>query len=87
MARKKIILFIILTIIVLLAIFLPGYTRLQDVARENRKLEEEISRMEETVNTLMQEKERLESDITYIEKIAREKMGLVKEGERVIKIK
>ena len=84
MAKKKIIPFIILAIIALSAIFLPGYAKLQDLITENKRLEERITKLQKSVTDLAAEKEKLENDINYIEKVAREKMGLVKEGEKKI---
>ena len=84
MAQKKIIIIVILIIIVLSVIFLPGYTKLQDIITENKNLGNRIHELQNSAQQLTEEKERLESDIIYIEKIAREKMGLIKKGERKI---
>ena len=83
MAKKNIII-ILIAVITILAVFLPGYTKLQDLIAENKRLERRIDKLQESVQILGEEKNRLENDITYIEKIAREKMGLVKEGEKKI---
>jgi cell division protein FtsL len=50
----------------------------QDFARLEQKIEEE----EQRNSHLKREKEMLNSD-EYIEKVAREKLGMVKEGERL----
>ncbi len=91
MARKKIIdkkklILIILALIVLSAIFLPGYSKLQDLIAENSRLEKRITDLQDSVEQLTSEKERLENDIIYIEKVAREKMGLIKKGETKIEV-
>ena len=86
MAKKKLILFVILIIIALLIIFLPGYTKLQDLIAENRRFEKRVEELNKSIIDLTREKERLESDITYIEKIAREKMGLIKKGEKKLEL-
>ena len=86
MAKKKLILFVILIIIALLIIFLPGYTKLQDLIAENRRFEKRVEELNKSIIDLTREKERLESDITYIEKIVREKMGLIKKGEKKLEL-
>lgn len=85
MAKKKII-FIIIIIIILAAVFLPGYAKLQDLIAENKSLAKRIAELQESMEELAAEKDRLENDIIYIEKIAREKMGLIKKGEKRIEI-
>jgi len=70
----------------LLIVFLPGYTKLQDLRDRNRDLEEKIKRLNIENSLLQQELARIESDSNYQEKIAREKMGLVRKGEVPIKI-
>ena len=82
---KKIIVFIIV-IVILFILFLPGYTKLQDLIIKNKELEARILELRKSVADLTVEKEKLETDLTYIEKIAREKLGLIKEGEKIIEI-
>jgi len=87
MAKKKLIFVVILILIILLIAFLPGYTKLQDLISENNQMEKKIGELQNSIVELTKEKERLETDLTYIEKIAREKMGLVKKGEKKLEIK
>ena len=70
----------------LLIVFLPGYTKLQDLRDRNRDLQEKIKRLNIENSLLQQELARIESDPNYQEKIAREKMGMVRKGEVPIKI-
>ncbi len=70
----------------LLIMFLPGYTKLQDLRDRNRDLEEKIKRLNIENYLLQQELARIQSDPNYQEKIAREKMGMVRKGEVPIKI-
>ena len=54
---------------------------------EKRNLEKEITRLENESKQLLKEKDMLENmDKEYLEKVAREKYGMIKEGERVYKI-
>ena len=70
----------------LLIIFLPGYTKLQELRERNRDLEIKLKQLNIENTLLQQELNRIESDPIYQEKIAREKMGIVRKGEIPIKI-
>jgi cell division protein FtsB len=72
--------------IVIAAAFLPGYLKLNQMKAQEAKLKEQIRSLRNKNAQLQMEKRRLISDINYVEKIAREKIGLVKEGEIPIKI-
>jgi len=70
----------------LLALFLPGFTKLQELRERNVDLEGKIRRL--TVeNALFQEELRkIETDPLYQERMAREKMGVVRKGEIPVKM-
>ena len=88
MTKKKIIILAVILVSVLLAVlFLPGYTKLQDLVAENKRLEKRIVDLGASIEELTKEKEKLENDILYIEKVARENLGVVREDEVVIKEK
>jgi cell division protein FtsB len=70
----------------LLVIFLPGYTKLQELKDRNSELELKVRRLKIDNALLQQELKRAENDPLYQEKIAREKMGVVRKGEIPIKI-
>jgi cell division protein FtsB len=70
----------------LLIAFFPGYTKLQELRDRNRDLEDKIRRLHIENSLLEQELSRIENDPIYQEKIAREKMGLVRKGEVPVKI-
>ena len=72
--------------IFLLVMFLPGYTKLQELRDRNRDLLDKMRRLQIENSLLQQELSRIENDPTYQEKIARDKMGLVRKGEVPIKI-
>ncbi len=71
---------------IVLFVFLPSYSRLQDLRQKNSDYALEIKRLKEENVRFSQERERLIHDPVYLEKIARERMGLVREGEVVYKI-
>ena len=73
-------------VIFLLIIFLPGYTKLQELKDKNKDLETKIKYLNVENALLQKEIKRIESDPIYQEKIAREKMGVVRKGEIPIKI-
>jgi cell division protein FtsB len=70
----------------LLIIFLPGYTKLQELRDRNRDLETRIRKLNIENSLLQEEVKRIENDVLYQEKIIREKMGVVRKGEIPIKI-
>ncbi len=70
----------------LLIIFLPGYTKLQELRDKNTDFEIKIKRLNVENALLHQELKRIENDPVYQEKIAREKLGVVRKGEIPIKI-
>jgi len=72
--------------IVLLIIFLPGYTKLQELRDRNSDLEVKIWQLAKENSLLQKELERIKNDPVYQEKIAREKMGVVRKGEIPVKI-
>jgi cell division protein FtsB len=70
---------------VLAVIFVPPFARYQALLAKNRSLERRIRELDAETKRLEQEKRRLETDITYIERKAREKIGVVRKGEIVLK--
>lgn len=71
--------------IVLLA-FLPSYTKLQDLKQRNQDFVERTAKLQQEVEDLNKRLYRLEHDPAYMEKVGREKMGVVKKGEIIYKI-
>ena len=64
-----------------LLIFLPSFSKWQDVKQKDREYQAKIKELEEEHQKLLEEKRLLEEDPDYLEKVAREKMGLIREGE------
>ena len=71
----------VLVVVGLLIIFLPGFSRLQKLRSKNKLLNDEIVRLQKENQDLEKQIELLETDPFYIEKKARDKMGIGKEGE------
>ena len=84
MLKNAIFLFVLAVVVFLL--YLPSYTQLQDLRQKNKDYVAQIKQLKEKNAELKSEKKRLEQDPVYLEKVAREKMGLIKEGEVVFKI-
>jgi len=70
----------------LLAVFLPGYTKLQDLRDRNTDLSKKIKQLNVENVFLGEELKRIKNDPVYQEQIAREKMGVVRKGEVPIKL-
>ena len=75
----------VLTIFVLF-VFLPSYTKLQDLRQKNEDYNRQIEAQKLLYTKLVEEKRRLEEDPAYLERVGREKMGLIRKGEVVYKI-
>ena len=72
--------------VLLLILFLPGYTKLQESRAKNRQLEAKFRKIAIENSLLQEELKRIQNDPFYQEKIARDKMGVVRKGEIPIKI-
>ena len=72
--------------VVVLFVFLPSYTAMQDLKAKNIEYERQIEALKAECDRLAKERQMLEEDPVYLEKVAREKMGLIREGEVVYKI-
>ena len=68
-----------------IVIFLPPFAKYQELKYKSKKLEEQIASLKNENEQLAEEKRLLETDIHYVEKRAREKIGIVRKGEIVLK--
>ena len=75
---------IILALVLLTAVFVPPFVKYQELRYKDKKLAEEITSVKKENKILTEQKERLQTDINYIEQKAR-KIGFVRKGEIVIK--
>ena len=62
-----------------------GLLQLYKLKRERSKIRNHISELRKDREGLIKEKARLENDLKYIEKLAREKYRMAKPGEKVFK--
>ena len=63
-----------------------GLFQLYKLKRERAEIQKHISQLRENREILISEKKRLENDLEYIEKLAREKYRMAKPGEKVFKV-
>ena len=71
---------------VVLVAFVPTFSRVQDLKQRDLEYQRHINELEREHAKLKKEKRLLEDDPVYLEKVAREKMGLIREGEVVYQI-
>lgn len=66
-------------------IFAPsGYLDYRETKRERQRLEEKLLELETENRRLQEESERLLNDKDYLERIAREKLGMVYPDEKLV---
>ena len=63
-----------------------GLFQLYKLKKEKKKMQEHITKSREEKEALVSEKHRLENDMKYIEKLAREKYRMAKHWEKVFKV-
>jgi len=76
----------LVSVAVFLVIFFPGFAKMQELRQKNRDLEDNIKKLQAENLKFSQERERLEKDPGYLERVGREKLGIVKKGEVVYKV-
>ena len=80
------VIFLFILAFFVLAVFVPSYSNMQDLRARNSELLKRIEELKIKNIELVQEKKLLEEDPVYLERVAREKMGIVKEGEVVYRL-
>lgn len=78
--------FTALGVVVAGIIYLPGFLKIQQLKSRERELGERIIQLKKQNAVLENEKMKLEKDMTYLEKVAREKLGMTKKGEIVYRV-
>ena len=73
-------------LILFIFLYLPGLSKLQELRTEEERLGRELADLEKKIQVLREEKNLLQHDVAYAEKVIREELGLVKPGEMVYKI-
>ena len=63
-----------------------GLIKLYKIKSQRKKVQNHITQLREEREKKKEEKNKIENDLNYIEKIAREKYKMVKPGERIFKV-
>ena len=85
-ARLIITVLIVIVIVLFIGIYLPGYSRHQELRDKEVYMMNEIERLRQSNVELRKEINLLESDLAHLEKVMRNEMRLVKPGEVIYKI-
>jgi cell division protein FtsB len=75
----------VIFVIVLLVLFLPPFVKYQQIKYKSMALDRQLKSVKEEIKVLEEEKRRLQTDIIYVEKRARDKIGVAKKGEIILK--
>ncbi|MBL7958921.1 septum formation initiator family protein [bacterium] len=85
--RKKVLFWSVITVIAMTIIFGNyGAYQMVVIKRQKMSLENEIVQLKKDQAQLIKNRERIKNDLTYIEKVAREKYSMVKPGEHVYQV-
>ena len=63
-----------------------GVLKLYKIKNERKEIQKKIAELREEKEKLKSEKSRIENDLGFLEKIAREKYKMVKPGEKIFKV-
>jgi cell division protein FtsB len=83
--RKKVVIKASIIAAIIAMLFLPGVSKLQRLQEENEQLRQRMKLLGEYNDVLRDEITKMEEDPSYLEKRAREKLGIVKKGEYIYK--
>lgn len=84
--HRKIFFIILVIAIVLIIIYLPGLSKFHELASKNKELSRKIKTLGKSNMKLYKEAVSLKTDPVYLEKVAREKMKIVRPNEVIYKI-
>ena len=76
----------IVIIVLFISIYVPGYSRYQELKQQEALLIQQIEDYKTKNEKIYREIEQLKTDVTHLEKVLRDEMGLVKPGEMVYKV-
>lgn len=86
---KKLFFLFAITVAVLLVlywVYFPSVSRYRELKLEEEKLTKRIEEIDTQIKTLSNERNLLQTDVTYLEKVIREELGFVKPGEIVYEL-
>lgn len=85
MIKNAIVIFVVALLLFL--IFIPSFSQMQDQKTRIANYEKQIEILKKRNAQLKEEKRLLEEDPVYLESVAREKLGIAREGEVIYKLK
>ena len=77
---------VVVAVLLFITVNRQGLLRLHRLRAEQERLEREIARLEAQTTELMVERAHLETDLSYVERLAREKYRMVQRGEKVFRV-
>ena len=83
---RGVLLLIGVTLVIIFIFGDHGLFQLYKLKQERKEVQKHITQLRENRETLIAEKNRLENNLEYIEKLAREKYRMAKPGEKVFKV-
>ena len=84
-AKIRIALISLTAVVILTYLFWPNFINLRGLIHQANILKDEIHRLEEQNRRLEKEIESLRNNPFYLEKVAREELGMSREGEVIYK--
>jgi len=82
--KNALFLFVVLSVVFVL--YLPSYMQMQDLRHRNEVFEKRINDLVADNANMAVERDRLMNDPEYFEKVARERMGIIREDEVIYKV-
>ncbi len=77
---------IVILFIIFMVFYFPSYTKLKRLKEANMNLAFQIEMLNEEINSLEDKMQRVDKDPYLYEKIARDELGIAREGEIVIDV-
>ena len=77
---------VVVVVLLFIALNRQGLGRLHRLRAEQERLDRKIAALEARAKELMVERAHLETDLAYVERLAREKYRMVKRGEKVFRV-
>ncbi len=82
----KLLFFVVAIFVLGMIIYFPDYSRLRELRRENQELLNRIDKLETEIEDYQIRSQRLKKDSFIYEEIARDRLGVAREGEIIVDI-
>jgi len=84
--RLLVVVFVIVFPLILIWLYLPGWTRYNELRKEDERLRKELDDMRKTSRQLEDEEHLLKHDVRYLEQVLREELNVIRPDETVYKL-